>query len=60
VNEEKRKRRQEELRRLDSWLHRLHREHRLQFNLLVVGLALAVFLVAMLLKYFLEWLGRQS
>ncbi len=58
MNEEKRKRRQEELHRIDSWLQRLYREHPWRFNLLAVGLALAVFLIAMLLKQFLEWLGR--
>jgi hypothetical protein len=58
MDEQKRKRRQEELRRIDSWLQRMHREHPWRFNLLAVGLALAVFLVAMLLKQFLQWLGR--
>ncbi len=58
MDEQKRKRRQEELRRIDSWLQRLHREHAWRFNLLAVGLALAIFLVAKLLKQFFEWLGR--
>jgi len=58
MDEQKRKRRQEEFRRIDSWLQRLHRERAWRFNLLAVGLALAVFLVAMLLKQFLQWLGR--
>ncbi len=58
MDEQKRKRRQEELRRIDSWLQRLHRGHRWRFNLLAVGLALAIVLVAMLLKQFVEWLGR--
>jgi hypothetical protein len=58
TDERKRKRRQEEPRRIDSWLQRLHRDHPWRFNLLAVGLALAIFLVVMLLKQFFEWLGR--
>jgi hypothetical protein len=58
MDEQKRKRRQEELRRIDTWLQKLHRDHPVLAWLLTLGLALGIFVAAMLLRAFLEWLGR--
>jgi hypothetical protein len=35
-----------------------HREHPGRFNLLVFGVALGILTVAMLLRTFLDWLGK--
>jgi hypothetical protein len=53
-----RERRRREFRRLDEWLQRLLRDHPVLAWLLAFGLALGIFIVAMLLRAFLEWLGR--
>jgi hypothetical protein len=58
MDEQKRKRRQEEFRRIDERLRELPEEHPVLAWLLAFGLAVGVFLVAMVLKQFFEWLGR--
>jgi len=46
-----RQQRQQQLREIDPWLQRLHKEHPVLFDLLTVEVALALFGVAMLLKW---------
>jgi hypothetical protein len=46
--------RQEQLRRLDTWLSQLHAEHPVYFNLLVAALSAVVLSFAMLIKRFLS------
>jgi hypothetical protein len=53
-----RKQRRRELVELDVWLQRLRVEHPWQFRFLSLGVTLAVLAVAVLLKCFLEWVGR--
>ncbi len=52
MDEQKRKR------RIDTWLQKLHRDHPVLAWLLTLGLALGIFVAAMLLRAFLERLGR--
>jgi hypothetical protein len=47
-------RQQQQLREIDSWLQRFHKEHPIVFDLLAVGIGLALFAVAMFLKWILE------
>jgi len=58
-DEHERQRRQEEFRRLDEWLQKLHREHPVLAWLLALGLAVGIFAAAMLLRAFLEWIARR-
>ncbi len=52
----KRAKRQAEFKRLDAYLERLYREHRLRFNLLGFGAAVLICAVAYLLMEFLHWI----
>ena len=58
MGEQKRKRRQEELRWIDAWLQKLHQDHPVLAWLLALGLALGILGAAMVLRGFLDWLGR--
>ena len=54
MTDEKRQRRQRELRRLDARLEKLYREHPIWHWLLAIGVALAVLTLAMLVRWLLE------
>jgi hypothetical protein len=54
MEDRKRQRRQEQLRRLDAWLQKPHQEHPILHWLLAIGIAVAVLAVAMLLRWLLE------
>jgi hypothetical protein len=54
----KRESRRAQLQRLDERLQKFHNEHPYLELLVVAGLSLAVLVVAMSLKYFLEWVGQ--
>lgn len=58
MDEEKQRRRQEEFRRFDLWLQRLNREHPVRYGVLLFGLCIGIFLVAMILKQFFAWMSR--
>lgn len=58
MDERERQRRQEQLRLVDEWLQRLHREYPWRFRGLIVAVVVAILGAAMLLRHFLEWLGR--
>jgi len=58
MDEQKRKRRQEELRRIDAWLQKLHRDPSGCCLAARLWGVLGILIVAMLLRAFLEWLGR--
>lgn len=58
MDERKRQRRQEQFRRLNEWLQKLHREHPISNWLLTFGFAVAILLVAVLLRWLLSLVTR--